>query len=48
MVSIAEWYEKNLKFHRFWSVDDEQVLCMCTVMLHSWYLTCVSYIEQRT
>ncbi|XP_015747742.1 PREDICTED: 4-hydroxyphenylpyruvate dioxygenase-like [Acropora digitifera] len=25
MVSIAEWYEKNLQFHRFWSVDDKQV-----------------------
>lgn len=25
MVSIAEWYEKNLQFHRFWSVDDKQI-----------------------
>ncbi|WAR03539.1 HPPD-like protein [Mya arenaria] len=25
MTSIAEWYEKNLMFHRFWSVDDQQV-----------------------
>ncbi|RMX50996.1 hypothetical protein pdam_00013906, partial [Pocillopora damicornis] len=24
MVSTAEWYEKNLQFHRFWSVDDKQ------------------------
>ncbi|EDV20132.1 expressed hypothetical protein [Trichoplax adhaerens] len=22
MVTIADWYEKNLLFHRFWSVDD--------------------------
>lgn len=25
MVSTAEWYEKNLQFHRFWSVDDKQI-----------------------
>ncbi|XP_063967631.1 4-hydroxyphenylpyruvate dioxygenase-like [Lytechinus pictus] len=25
MVSIADWYEKNLMFHRFWSVDDSQI-----------------------
>ncbi|XP_060592547.1 4-hydroxyphenylpyruvate dioxygenase-like [Ruditapes philippinarum] len=25
MANVAEWYEKNLMFHRFWSVDDEQV-----------------------
>ncbi|KAK3595748.1 hypothetical protein CHS0354_025377 [Potamilus streckersoni] len=25
MSSVAEWYEKNLMFHRFWSVDDKQV-----------------------
>lgn len=25
MVSIAEWYERNLQFHRFWSVDDKQI-----------------------
>ncbi|XP_033748204.1 4-hydroxyphenylpyruvate dioxygenase-like [Pecten maximus] len=25
MVSVAEWYERNLMFHRFWSVDDKQV-----------------------
>ncbi|XP_045173469.2 4-hydroxyphenylpyruvate dioxygenase-like [Mercenaria mercenaria] len=25
MTNVAEWYEKNLMFHRFWSVDDEQV-----------------------
>ncbi|XP_048582062.1 4-hydroxyphenylpyruvate dioxygenase [Nematostella vectensis] len=25
MVPIAEWYEKNLQFHRFWSVDDKQI-----------------------
>lgn len=23
MVPIAEWYEKNLQFHRFWSIDDK-------------------------
>ncbi|KXJ14765.1 4-hydroxyphenylpyruvate dioxygenase [Exaiptasia diaphana] len=25
MVPVAEWYENNLQFHRFWSVDDKQV-----------------------
>ena len=25
MESVASWYEKNLLFHRFWSVDDTQV-----------------------
>ncbi|XP_072024632.1 4-hydroxyphenylpyruvate dioxygenase-like [Amphiura filiformis] len=25
MTPIAEWYEKNLMFHRFWSVDDKQI-----------------------
>ncbi len=25
MVPVAEWYTKNLMFHRFWSVDDKQV-----------------------
>lgn len=25
MESAAEWYEKNLQFHRFWSVDDKQI-----------------------
>jgi 4-hydroxyphenylpyruvate dioxygenase len=25
MQTIAEWYEKNLMFHRFWSVDDSQI-----------------------
>ncbi|XP_069134887.1 LOW QUALITY PROTEIN: 4-hydroxyphenylpyruvate dioxygenase-like [Argopecten irradians] len=25
MVSVAEWYERNLMFHRFWSVDDKQI-----------------------
>ncbi|KAL4223487.1 hypothetical protein ACF0H5_016958 [Mactra antiquata] len=25
MANVADWYEKNLMFHRFWSVDDEQV-----------------------
>ncbi|XP_074869057.1 4-hydroxyphenylpyruvate dioxygenase isoform X2 [Carettochelys insculpta] len=25
MVSVAEWYQKNLLFHRFWSVDDKQL-----------------------
>ncbi|XP_020658392.3 4-hydroxyphenylpyruvate dioxygenase [Pogona vitticeps] len=25
MVPVAEWYQKNLLFHRFWSVDDKQM-----------------------
>ncbi|CAD5120987.1 DgyrCDS9530 [Dimorphilus gyrociliatus] len=25
MTSAAEWYEKNLMFHRFWSIDDTQL-----------------------
>ncbi|XP_034954809.1 4-hydroxyphenylpyruvate dioxygenase [Zootoca vivipara] len=25
MVSVAEWYQRNLLFHRFWSVDDKQL-----------------------
>lgn len=25
MVPVAEWYEKMLAFHRFWSVDDSQI-----------------------
>ncbi|CAH0776692.1 unnamed protein product [Bemisia tabaci] len=25
MESTAQWYEKNLQFHRFWSVDDTQL-----------------------
>ncbi|KAF4070490.1 hypothetical protein AMELA_G00286120 [Ameiurus melas] len=25
MVPVVEWYERNLLFHRFWSVDDKQV-----------------------
>ncbi|PSN31547.1 4-hydroxyphenylpyruvate dioxygenase [Blattella germanica] len=25
MVPAADWYEKNLMFHRFWSVDDSQI-----------------------
>lgn len=25
MVPVADWYEKNLMFHRFWSVDDSQI-----------------------
>lgn len=25
MVSVAQWYEKILEFHRFWSVDDSQI-----------------------
>lgn len=25
MVPVAEWYQKTLQFHRFWSVDDSQV-----------------------
>lgn len=25
MVAVAEWYEKCLAFHRFWSVDDSQI-----------------------
>jgi len=26
MESIAQWYEKVLGFHRFWSVDEKQIL----------------------
>lgn len=43
LLNLPRRYEKNLKFHRFWSVDDEQVHCMFAVMLHSWCLTCVFY-----
>nr|CAD7576322.1 unnamed protein product [Timema californicum] len=25
MESVAQWYERNLMFHRFWSVDDTQL-----------------------
>jgi 4-hydroxyphenylpyruvate dioxygenase len=25
MVPIVEWYEKVLKFHRFWTVDDKMI-----------------------
>lgn len=25
MVPVVEWYQKNLLFHRFWSVDDKQM-----------------------
>lgn len=25
MVPAAEWYEKVLDFHRFWSVDDKMI-----------------------
>merc|ERR1712226_112596 len=25
MTGVAEWYEKNLMFHRFWSVDDSMI-----------------------
>lgn len=25
MIPVAEWYEKILQFHRFWSVDDSQM-----------------------
>ncbi|PIK46196.1 4-hydroxyphenylpyruvate dioxygenase [Apostichopus japonicus] len=25
MTNVADWYEKNLMFHRFWSVDDSQI-----------------------
>ena len=25
MEDAAKWYENNLMFHRFWSVDDSQV-----------------------
>lgn len=25
MEDAVEWYEKNLQFHRFWSVDDSQI-----------------------
>ncbi|XP_026575236.1 4-hydroxyphenylpyruvate dioxygenase [Pseudonaja textilis] len=25
MLPVVEWYQKNLQFHRFWSVDDKQL-----------------------
>lgn len=25
MEGVADWYERNLQFHRFWSVDDSQI-----------------------
>lgn len=25
MIPTAEWYEKYLDFHRFWSVDDDMM-----------------------
>jgi len=25
MIEVADWYQKMLDFHRFWSVDDSQV-----------------------
>lgn len=25
MTDVAEWYEKTLVFHRFWSIDDKQI-----------------------
>lgn len=25
MEAVADWYERNLQFHRFWSVDDTQI-----------------------
>lgn len=25
MEDAAKWYERNLQFHRFWSVDDKQI-----------------------
>uniref|UniRef100_A0A7N8YMP3 4-hydroxyphenylpyruvate dioxygenase n=1 Tax=Mastacembelus armatus TaxID=205130 RepID=A0A7N8YMP3_9TELE len=25
MVPVVEWYQKTLRFHRFWSVDDKQL-----------------------
>lgn len=25
MEKVTQWYEKNLMFHRFWSVDDKQI-----------------------
>ncbi|XP_033119366.1 4-hydroxyphenylpyruvate dioxygenase-like isoform X3 [Anneissia japonica] len=25
MIPAVDWYEKNLQFHRFWSVDDDQL-----------------------
>ena len=25
MVPVAQWYEKALQFHRFWSVDDSVI-----------------------
>jgi len=25
MTNIADWYEKTLQFHRFWSIDDDEM-----------------------
>lgn len=25
MIPVADWYEKHLDFHRFWSVDDSMI-----------------------
>jgi len=25
MVPVADWYEKHLDMHRFWSVDDSMI-----------------------
>jgi len=26
MLSAVDWYQKYLDFHRFWSVDDKQIM----------------------
>ena len=44
MEDAAKWYENNLMFHRFWSVDDSQmhtgvysssIYCLMTKFLNS-------------
>ena len=32
--SIAEWYEKMLQFHRFWSIDDDLVSTKIYLCVH--------------
>ncbi|XP_028514667.1 4-hydroxyphenylpyruvate dioxygenase-like [Exaiptasia diaphana] len=32
LAPVVKWYEKNLQFHRFWSIDDKQILSKYTAM----------------
>ncbi|KAI3382224.1 hypothetical protein SNEBB_000752 [Seison nebaliae] len=40
MASAADWYENNLLFHRFWSIDDSQIhtkySALRSVVMASW------------